>query len=145
MLTLTAGAREALARHAEEAYPHECCGVLTGVVEGDRRVARAARRAKNLDTARARDRYLMDPADRLAAEEAARAAGETVVGFYHSHPEHDAYFSRTDLERSEEYQWGEPWLPPAYVYVVVSVRGGHVVDSKAFVVDAGTSREVDVT
>ena len=145
MLTLTPQARAQLARHAEEAYPHECCGVLTGVVEGERRVARAAHRARNLDTERAHDRYAMDPADRLAAEEAARAAGEAVVGFYHSHPEHDAYFSRTDLERSEEFQWGEPWVPPAYVYVVVSVRGARVVASKAFVVEAGAAREVEVT
>lgn len=140
MLILDGAALEAVTRHATERYPDECCGLLLG------RGERAARAwpAKNLDAERARDRYLMDPQDRLAAEEAARAAGEAVVGFYHSHPDHDAYFSPTDLARSEEAQWGEPWVPPTYRYLVVSVRERRVVAWRAFVVEEGRAREVEV-
>lgn len=139
-LVLEPEAHTELVAHATEAYPHECCGLLLGERQaaGSLR-ARRAFRARNLVVERAHDRYELDPADRLAAERAAEAAGWTLVGFYHSHPEHDAYFSPTDLARSEEVQWGEPWLPPTYGYVVVSVRGGAVVDARAFLVEGGQS------
>ena len=64
--------------------------------------------------------------------------------FYHSHPDHDAYFSATDLERSEEVQWGEPWVPPTYTYLVVSVRGGIAANSKAFRIVAGQALEESI-
>jgi proteasome lid subunit RPN8/RPN11 len=140
MLTIESSAFDAVARHAAESYPRECCGLLLGAGE---RAARAWP-AKNLDTERARDRYLMDPQDRLAAETSAREAGEAVVGFYHSHPDHDAYFSATDLARSEEAQWGEPWVPATYRYLVVSVREGRILAWRAFMVDEGRAREVPV-
>ncbi len=144
MLSLAPDALRTITAHAERDYPREACGVLLGRLEGDVRVAMAARAAGNLNTERAHDRYDMDPKDRLAAEAEGRARGEAVVGFYHSHPDHDAYFSATDLARSEEAQWGEPWVPPAYAYLVVSVRGGRLVARKAFLVVEGASVEVPV-
>ena len=147
MLILLAEPLAAVQSHAEEAFPRECCGLLLGrVLDGPgtpaaRREAVRALRARNLVTERAHDRYEMDPRDRLGAEREAQATGLEVIGFYHSHPEHDAYFSQTDLERSEEYQFGEPWLPPSYSYLVVSVREGRVVDRKAFQVVGGRSEE----
>lgn len=144
MLHLLAGALEDVKRHAVEAYPHECCGLLLGPPGGPPWTATRAARTKNLDTERAGDRYLMDASDRLAAEEVGRRDGLVIVGFYHSHPDHDAYFSQTDLQRSEEYQFGEPWLPPSYAYLVVSVREGMVAAWAAFVVDGGAAREVAV-
>lgn len=142
MLRIDASTLGDVGRHATEAYPHECCGVLLGPA-GSWRATRAFP-TRNLDTERAKDRYLMDPSDRLAAEEAARAAGLAVVGFYHSHPDHDAYFSPTDLARSEEVQWGEPWVPPSYAYLVVSVREGLMKAWKAFKVDEGAAHELPV-
>jgi proteasome lid subunit RPN8/RPN11 len=142
VLRLAPDALRAITAHAERDYPREACGVLLGRLEGERRVATSARPAGNLNTERAHDRYDMDPKDRLAAEAEGRARGEAVVGFYHSHPDHDAYFSATDLARSEEAQWGEPWVPPAYAYLVVSVRGGRLVARKAFLVVEGASVEV---
>lgn len=144
MLNMLASTHALVGRHAAEAYPHECCGLLLGPAGGPPWQVLQMHRAKNLDAERARDRYLMDPADRLAAEEVARAAGLAVVGFYHSHPDHDAYFSPTDLARSEEYQWGEPWVPPSYAYLVVSVREGRIAAWKAFLVEEGAAREVPV-
>jgi len=131
--------------HGRAAYPAEACGLLLGRTADDGvREALRVRPARNLDAERARDRYLLDPADRLAAEREAAADGLAVVGVYHSHPDHDAYFSRTDLERSEEYQWGEPWVPPAYTYLVTSVRGGEAGATRAFEVASGAAREVDL-
>jgi proteasome lid subunit RPN8/RPN11 len=39
--------------HTEEAYPHECCGLMIGTFEGDDKVVHAFRRCKNLNTERA--------------------------------------------------------------------------------------------
>lgn len=144
MLSLAPAALQTITAHAERDYPREACGVLLGRLDGEARVATSARPAANLNTERAHDRYDMDPKDRLAAEAEGRARGEAVVGFYHSHPDHDAYFSATDLARSEEAQWGEPWVPPAYAYLVVSVRGGRLVARKAFLVVEGAAVEVPV-
>jgi proteasome lid subunit RPN8/RPN11 len=148
VLVLAPAALDVVTAHAESAHPHECCGVLLGRVEGDgvgaRRIATSAARTRNLNTERAQDRYLMDPADRLAAETAGRARGEAIVGFYHSHPEHDAYFSPTDLERSEEAQWGEPWVDPTYAYLVVSVRAARAGPRRAFLVVEGKTHEIPI-
>ena len=144
MLILGSEHLEAVYRHGEEAFPNECCGLLVGMADGPDRVVHRVVRARNLNTDRARDRYDLDPADRLRAEEAAQADGLAVVGFYHSHPDHDSYFSRTDLERSEEYQMGEPWLPAAYSYLVASIRTGRGVEAKSFIVRDGTAEEEPV-
>lgn len=142
-MRIDAAALREVERHGEEAFPHECCGLLLGRQEPDgaRRAVRVAR-ARNLETERSGDRYLLDPRDRLAAEADARREGLTLVGFYHSHPDHEAYFSATDLARSEEVQWGEPWLPPSYTYLVTSVRAGRAVRTLAFEVQEGRAVEV---
>ena len=59
------------------------------------------------------------PGGMLRAQEA-RAAGLDLIGIFHSHPDCDAYFSKTDLENSC------PW----YSFVVLSVKGGKLEVSK---------------
>ncbi len=61
-----------------------------------------------------RTRYEIRADDLLAADRLARGAGLDLLGIYHSHPDHDAYFSETDLRHSC------PW----YSFVVLSVREG---------------------
>jgi proteasome lid subunit RPN8/RPN11 len=63
---------------------------------------------------RARDRFEMDPRDFLQAEEDAAHTGEEILGFYHSHPDHPAWPSPTDLLRAQ------PW--PGYYHLIVAVR-----------------------
>ena len=143
MLRLPADLLEAVYSHGEETFPCECCGLLLGRWEGAERAVEALHRAVNHRAAERNDRYEIGPEDRKAAEERAAAAGLQVVGFYHSHPDHDAYFSQTDLACSEEYQWGEPWVPPTYAYLVVSIHGGRRDHYRAFLVAEG--RAVDET
>src|SRR2546423_10274357 len=99
MLELTCEVRDAIFAHAREGYPHEVCGVLLGKAHGlapaELRQARAAHRARNLNTDRPHDRYLMDTRDVNAADALARAQGLEIVGFYHSHPDHPARASQT--------------------------------------------------
>ncbi|HZU96179.1 MAG TPA: molybdopterin-synthase adenylyltransferase MoeB [Planctomycetota bacterium] len=122
MLVLPQDVRDAVCAHAREGYPHEVCGVLLGKMHGiapsEKREATLALRAKNLNADRPHDRYTMDPADMNAADLTAREKGLEIVGFYHSHPDHPAIASRTDLENSSP--WG------GYSYPIVSVVKGDV-------------------
>ncbi len=103
----------------EASYPYEACGVMIGHPpegkpsrhgEGRRVVVEDAFHARNLNVGRARDRFLLDPEDHLAAEKVARQRGLEVVGFWHSHPDHPARPSATDLEAAWE----------GYSYLIVS-------------------------
>src|SRR5262245_54620392 len=108
MLTLPSNVRNAITDHAREGYPREVCGVLLGkslgVEPSARRDALAAVRAQNLEAERPNDRYRLDPADMVRADALARERGLEIVGFYHSHPDHPAKASVTDLENSSP--WG---------------------------------------
>lgn len=102
-------------RHAREAYPEECVGALIGsVTEGGGGKTRTVERLFPIDNRSAANRerrYLVSPRDYLAAERAADAAGKILLGFYHSHPEHPARPSATDLELAQ----------PNFVYIIVSI------------------------
>lgn len=100
--------------------------------------------AGNLAQEGIRDRYQLDPRDRFRAETWARQNNCAVVGFYHSHPDHDVYFSKTDLENSEEFLMGQPWLDPTYAYLVVSVREGKPVSRGAFRIREGAAERIEV-
>jgi proteasome lid subunit RPN8/RPN11 len=58
-------------------------------------------------------RYVIDPREQLKAFRSIDAAGEELLGIYHSHPVSQAYPSPTD--RAEAHY-------PDAVYVLVSVR-----------------------
>jgi proteasome lid subunit RPN8/RPN11 len=88
--------------------------------------------------------YVINPEERRVAEARLEEAGLAPVGFYHSHPDHEVYFSRTDLEHSEEFQFGQPWLPPTYAYLVISVKKGKMQEIGAFIVKEGQSEKMPV-
>jgi proteasome lid subunit RPN8/RPN11 len=88
--------------------------------------------------------YVINPEERRVAEARLEEAGLALIGFYHSHPDHEVYFSRTDLEHSEEFQFGQPWLPPTYAYLVVSVKKGQMQEIGAFIVKEGQSEKIPV-
>lgn len=122
---------EEIRRHAEEGYPNEICGIMIGP-RGEGSVTEV-RRARNLNQSMAATRYDMDPRDQLRVQREADERGYDIVGYYHSHPDHAAYFSKTDAARA--------WMNVAYV--VVAVSGGRAADTKAFVAlgDHGPVRE----
>ena len=130
--------------HGEATFPAECCGIMVGFREGDTRTVTAIHPAQNGKASERNDRYEIDPDFRKQVEEHAHDIGICVLGFYHSHPDHEAYFSQTDLECSEEYIWGEPWIPSTYSYPVVSVRDGKAKYHKCFIVVDGAAVEEEL-
>lgn len=101
-LVLSASQRGELAERAAAGHPHEVCGLLIGRT-GDGRVETVrVTSARNLNVERAHDRFELDPADWLAADKGARAEGLEIVGIWHTHPDHPAEPSATDLEAAWE-------------------------------------------
>ena len=111
--------------HARAAYPRECCGILLGTVDGDARNVTVAVPCRNAYEGDQSDRFRIDPAEQLAAQKRARAENLDILGFFHSHPDCEAYFSATDLANS----W--PW----YSNVVLSIVKGRFVRAACFIVD----------
>jgi len=129
MLQISAALLAQVHEHASQSYPHECCGIMIGRREGASKATLELRRAGNLNVERARDRYLMDPKDQLAAEKSARARGLEVLGYYHSHPDHPALPSATDNAQSWE----------GVSYLILSVQGGRPAQSASFAREASQS------
>jgi len=126
-VTIEVGAahRDEMRRHAEEAYPHECCGFLVGVNGEKGKTIRSIRRAANTRDDSPQNRYLIDPLEFLKAERQARADGLDIIGIYHSHPDHPARPSEFD----REHAW------PYYSYIIFSVERGNVVDARSWLLD----------
>ena len=114
MTTLPQTLFDEIERHGRDAYPEECVGALIGNVAagGSARTVERLFPIDNRSGENRKRRYLVSPLDYLAAERAADAAGKTLLGFYHSHPEHPAEPSTTDLA----------WAQPNFVYIIMSIR-----------------------
>ncbi len=122
---------EALRRHGEETYPHDCCGVLLGEMNGDTKTVRAVVRCGNTRDDRPQDRYHIDPRELVRIQREARERELDIVGFYHSHPDHPARWSNTDLAEAH-------WLGCSYV--ITSVEQGRAIETNSFVL-AGEDEE----
>jgi proteasome lid subunit RPN8/RPN11 len=121
-LVLAATDLAAITTHASLSYPDECCGFMLGSSrDGVTEVARMVAAENEREDSR-HNRYVIRPESVLAAHKQARAEGLTVVGYYHSHPDHPAEPSEFD----REHAW------PGVSYLIVSVRGGSPADVKSW-------------
>lgn len=112
MLKLSEQVYDAIRRHGEETYPYECCGVLLGrSAEGVNEVEDAVR-AGNTRTDSARNRYQIAPRELVKIQKMGRERGLDIVGFYHSHPDHPARWSKTDFAEAH-------WIGCSYVITAV--------------------------
>jgi proteasome lid subunit RPN8/RPN11 len=123
-------------RHSEETWPDECCGVVVALADGTTRAVRVRNLQDEMHAKdpvayprTARTAYVGHPADLRAALELADGPGCSLVAFYHSHPEHESYFSAEDTAQATPF--GEPSYPDA-LQIVVSVYSRQVRDIKTF-------------
>jgi len=123
MIRIESEAWAAMVAHARKTYPDECCGAMIGSVDGGEKLVRQAVALENAFEGPQAQRYELRPDDLYAAEKAARELNMDLIGIYHSHPDCDAYFSRTDLENSS------PW----HSFVVLSIRRGEFDHANCFV------------
>ena len=123
MLNIGKTGFDEIRRHGEETYPHECCGVLLGQLEGDVRRVSSVARCGNTRTDSPQNRYHIDPRELVRIQREGRERGEDIVGFYHSHPDHPAQWSQTDLAEAH-------WIGCSYV--ITSVEQGKASITNSF-------------
>ena len=145
-LKITQQQVEVIRQHGAKDYPSECCGILLGRADGDRKEVTEVVPLQNLrrDPERAqallpleapgseseRNRFLIDPKDQIRVEKEARARRLDVLGYYHSHPDHAARPSSYD----RDHAW--PW----YSYVIISVERGEPKELNSWVLSDDRSK-----
>ena len=130
---------------AEREFPYECCGFIIGNDSGNDSIEEVwpITNVQNAQHAEdpgafprdARTAFLMDPKEHLAVmrEIDDRKLALTIV--YHSHPDHEAYFSPTDRRHACSFDPDYPDYPET-AYVVISIMGGKFNRAAAFVWDS---------
>jgi proteasome lid subunit RPN8/RPN11 len=125
MIRIKEEAWDVMVSHARAAYPNECCGAMLGSIDGSEKLVRVAIALENAFDGAKAARYELKPQDLLAADAEARRREMDLIGIFHSHPDCDAYFSKTDLENSC------PW----YSFVVLSIKKGEFDHANSFLPD----------
>ena len=147
-VTLRKANFDRIVAQAEREFPFECCGFIigtdTGIADADgveevRPITNIQNRMHAEDPVAfardARTAFLMEPREHLAVmNEVDRRKLELRV-VYHSHPDHDAYFSATDRAQACSFDPSEPDYPDT-IYIVMSIRSGKFVNAAAFAWDA---------
>lgn len=132
---LTQEAWGEISRHAQETFPEECCGVIFAAGDSDFvvRVQNIQNRLHALDPETyprtAAIAYAMDPLELDQVIRQGEQSGRRLKAFYHSHPDHDAYFSAEDKAFASPF--GEPIYPDA-TQIVISIYNRAVKVIRAF-------------
>jgi adenylyltransferase/sulfurtransferase len=127
--------------HALDEYPDECCGIITGST-GIQAVHKCRNIQNELHTENpetypryAHTAYVIKREEFDEIVSAAVEKGDGIIALYHSHTEHEAYFSEEDV--AAQTVFGEPEFPNA-LQVVISVMNRKVHDIKCFKWDRNT-------
>ncbi len=105
MLLLPKSVHDQMVAHCLTGLPDEACGLLGGHLETGEAVTRNLAASAKL--------YTVDPKEHLRADRDAEAAGNSIIGVFHSHTHTEAYPSPTDVAQAPDPDWH---------YVLVSLR-----------------------
>lgn len=109
--------------HGEASYPEEGAGLMMGSEEEGTREVFSILPLSNAREENARHhRYLITAEDMLHGEDVARERGQTIVGIFHSHPDHP------DRPSDYDREWAIPW----YSYLITSIRQGQADGSRSW-------------
>ena len=138
---------DAICCHAQNTFPEECCGAILTHAGGEE-----VRRITNIQNAmHARDpqsyprdatiAYFMDPKELLEVVKEVDSGRAAFKAFYHSHPNHGAYFSAEDKVRA---MFGDEPSYPQTAYLVISIYDREVRAIRAYVWDERAKDFVEV-
>lgn len=105
--------------HGEQAYPEEGAGFLIG---RDGKVEQVLVLPNSREDEARHNRFLIAPEDYLKAELAAEKLGLSLIGVFHSHPDHPNRPSEYDRE----------WAQPYFSYVITSVNKAKAAESRSW-------------
>jgi proteasome lid subunit RPN8/RPN11 len=132
---ISTSAWDAICEHAQRSFPEECCGVVlsNGMTDHIRQLKNIQNDLHALDPKTyprtAAIAYTMDVKELEEVLHQAEREGANLKAFYHSHPDHEAYFSEED--KAFACPFGEPTFPNT-AQIVVSIYGRIVRRISAF-------------
>jgi proteasome lid subunit RPN8/RPN11 len=122
MLTIERAIVEAIIEHARNDHPDEACGLVVGPAGSDRPVRFIP--MENAD--HSMTSYHFDTDEFKAVYDQMWDRDEEAIVIYHSHTATEAYPSRTDVARADEY--AQLFTSPHYV--LVSTRAPEAADAE---------------
>ncbi len=108
--------------HVREGYPHEVVGILAGESSGDAGRVTTIAALVNERSDSPHNRYRVDGMTVMKAERALESQGHTILGYYHSHPDHPARYSDYDRDHAL----------PNLSYVICAVTADGVTDTRSW-------------
>lgn len=123
-------------QHAVKDFPDECCGFFYGYDTKDERRITLAIPVDNSKEGDKRRRFEISPFDYMKAEAFALKHQLTLLGVYHSHPQHPAIPSEHDLLQAM----------PFFSYIILSVMNGNIDHIRSWKLnDDGTFDEESIS
>lgn len=115
---ITPEAKDLIKQHLELAYPNEGCGFLLGNDHGESRTVHKVIAVPNTKEGDQRRRFEISPLDYIRAEQIALEEDLSLLGIYHSHPNHPALPSIHDLQQAV----------PFFSYFIWSIQDRQATD-----------------
>jgi proteasome lid subunit RPN8/RPN11 len=125
---IPAAVRDVMFSHSLAELPNECCGVLLGKKEVERAVPMRS-------IPPAPDAYYMDPEQQIEVFTTMQAAGEQLLGIYHSHPKGPLEPSGMDMQLA---------FHPDVLYVIISLADAPHPEFGAYRLEAGEFKKVEI-
>ena len=122
MLEIPAEVLAKIHAHGEAAYPEEGAGFLLGSDGEIRRVVSIQPLANSREDGARHNRYLVSAREYLDGELEADRQNLTLLGVFHSHPDHPNLPSEFDRD----------WAQPYFSYVITSIDKGKALASRSW-------------
>ena len=126
MIQFTEDTIELMKKDALKSFPYECCGFFFGSEEDDSRNITVIQEVINTSEEDQRRRFSISSADYLHAEKFALENNLSLLGIYHSHPNHPAIPSERDRQAAQ----------PFFSYIIISVSDNHVTGIRSWRINA---------
>jgi proteasome lid subunit RPN8/RPN11 len=118
-------------KQMEATFPDEGGGFLLGTAQGSHTRIEDVIQVENVfETEEQYHRYAMTPQNWMQMEDEAESRGLTLVGYYHSHPNHPAIPSEYDRE----------YALPNFIYIITSVMEGKAAEMRVWELAQDRSR-----
>jgi len=126
MIIIEPSVRELMIEDAVNTFPDECCGFLFGREETDgTRIVLDILVVDNSKEGDKTRRFEISPLDYMTAEQHALDHDWTLLGVYHSHPNHPAIPSEHDRKAAQPY----------FSYVIVSVLNNEIITLRSWLLN----------
>jgi proteasome lid subunit RPN8/RPN11 len=122
MISISEAATKQIHQDALQCFPYECCGFLFGYEKDEKRIITKIKSVNNISNEDQRRRFSISPMDYIQAEKFADENKLSLLGIYHSHPNHPSVPSETDRVSAQPY----------FSYVIVSVINNTIGETSSW-------------